>query len=96
MSTDVPSPPISADVDVRSFPYTPIYRARMFASSFNAHVSDAGWRAGVSTDDLARWLPRCATALVLMRCQIPRNNSQARRRAQDRIPLFNHQPARKG
>ena len=46
VSADLPKPLISADVDVRGFPYTPIYRSRLFGSSFHAHASDAGWRAG--------------------------------------------------
>ena len=41
-------PPIPADCDLRDFYYTPMYRSRLFGSSFHARVSDAGWRAGVT------------------------------------------------
>lgn len=41
-------PPIPADADLRDFPYTPIFRARLFGSSFHARATDAEWRAGVT------------------------------------------------
>ena len=41
-------PPISPECDLRDFSYTPMYRSRLFGSSFHARVSDAGWRAGVT------------------------------------------------
>ncbi|HUC61633.1 MAG TPA: hypothetical protein VMF53_06730 [Alphaproteobacteria bacterium] len=45
---DLPAPPITPEVDLRNFPFTPVYRARLFGSSFTAHASDAEWRAGVT------------------------------------------------
>lgn len=45
---DLPPPLIPAEVDLRDFSFTPIFRARLFGSSFHARVSDAGWRAGVT------------------------------------------------
>lgn len=44
--TELPAPPVPADADLRDFPFTPIYRARLFGSSFHARASDAEWRAG--------------------------------------------------
>lgn len=41
-------PLVQAGVDLKDFPFTPIYRARLFGSVFHATVSDAGWRAGVT------------------------------------------------
>ena len=41
-------PLVSRDVDLRDFPFTPIFRARLFGSSFHARVSDCGWRVGVT------------------------------------------------
>lgn len=46
--TDLPEPPVPADVDLRDFQFTPIFRARLFGSSFNARVNDSEWRAGVT------------------------------------------------
>lgn len=43
-----PEPMVQAGVDLKDFPFTPIYRARLFGSVFHATVSDAGWRAGVT------------------------------------------------
>lgn len=43
-----PAPLVPAGVDLRGFPFTPIYRGKLFGSSFHARVSDAGWRAGVT------------------------------------------------
>lgn len=44
----LPSPPVSPDADLRDFQYTPIFRSRLFGSSFHARASDAEWRAGVT------------------------------------------------
>jgi hypothetical protein len=41
-------PLVPADVDLRSLPFTPIFRARLFGSEFHANVSDTAWRAGVT------------------------------------------------
>ena len=48
MTDQLPPPPVPADADLRDFPFTPMFRARLFGSSFHARVSDAGWRAGVT------------------------------------------------
>ena len=48
MSDNLPAPLIPADVDLRDFAFTPMFRGRLFGSSFHARVSDAGWRAGVT------------------------------------------------
>ncbi|MDY0242921.1 MAG: hypothetical protein RBR34_12170 [Rhodospirillaceae bacterium] len=42
------APLVPSEVDLRDFPFTPIFRARLFGSRFHARVSDAGWRAGVT------------------------------------------------
>lgn len=42
------APPIPPDVDLRNFPFTPIYRARLFASAFHAKATDSEWRAGMT------------------------------------------------
>lgn len=34
--------------DLRGFPFTPIFRSRLFGSRFHARVTDAEWRAGVT------------------------------------------------
>ncbi|NFV80015.1 YdaU family protein [Magnetospirillum aberrantis] len=47
-ATTPPEPLVPADVDLRDFPFTPMFRSRLFGSSFHARVSDAGWRAGVT------------------------------------------------
>jgi hypothetical protein len=44
----LPDPPVPPYVDLRDFPYTPIYRARLFGSEFHACVADDAWRAGVT------------------------------------------------
>lgn len=41
-------PLVPADVDLRGFPFTPIFRARLFGSSFHARATDAEWRVGVT------------------------------------------------
>lgn len=46
--SDLPVPPVSDEVDLRDFPYTPMFRSRLFGSAFHARVSDSGWRAGVT------------------------------------------------
>lgn len=46
--SDLPEPPVPPEVDLKDFPFTPIYRARLFGSRFHARVSDAAWRAGVT------------------------------------------------
>lgn len=43
-----PEPPVPADADLRAFPFTPIFRSRLFGSSFHARVNDSEWRAGVT------------------------------------------------
>jgi hypothetical protein len=47
-AASLPEPLVPADVDLRDFPFTPMFRSRLFGSSFHARVSDAGWRAGVT------------------------------------------------
>lgn len=44
----LPAPPIPADVDLRDFPFTPLFRARLFGSTFHARATDSEWRAGVT------------------------------------------------
>lgn len=44
----LPAPLVPACVDLRGFPYVPVFRARLFASEFHARCSDAEWRAGVT------------------------------------------------
>lgn len=46
--SDLPAPMTPPDCDLKDFPHTPIYRARLRGSSFNAKASDAEWRAGVN------------------------------------------------
>lgn len=36
------------ECDLKEFPFTPIYRARLFGSAFHAKANDAEWRAGVT------------------------------------------------
>lgn len=48
MTEELPDPLVPADVDLRDFQYTPIFRARLFGSSFHARTTDAEWRAGVT------------------------------------------------
>lgn len=43
-----PLPLVPADVDLRDFPFTPIFRARLFGSEFHANATDGEWRAGVT------------------------------------------------
>lgn len=42
------APLVPSEVDLRDFAFTPIFRSRLFGSSFHARVSDAEWRAGVT------------------------------------------------
>lgn len=46
--SDLPAPLVPADVDMRDFQFTPIFRTRLFASSFHSRSTDAEWRAGVT------------------------------------------------
>ena len=48
MTPNRPSPPVPAEVDLRDFAFTPMYRARLFGSTFNAKSNDSEWRAGVT------------------------------------------------
>lgn len=48
MTDQLPTPFVPADADLRDFAFTPIYRARLFGSSFHARVNDSEWRAGVT------------------------------------------------
>jgi hypothetical protein len=47
-SGDLPAPLTPSSGDLRNFPFTPIFRSRLFGSSFHARSSDAEWRAGVT------------------------------------------------
>lgn len=44
----LPEPLTPSEADLQDFPYTPIYRAWLFGSSFHAKANDAEWRAGVT------------------------------------------------
>lgn len=46
--TDLPEPLTPPNGDLRDFDYMPIFRARLFGSSFHARATDAEWRAGVT------------------------------------------------
>lgn len=46
--TDLPEPMVPAEVDLKDFPFAPMFRARLFGSAFHARASDAEWRAGVT------------------------------------------------
>lgn len=43
-----PDPFVLPCADLRDFPHTPIFRSRLFGSSFHARATDAEWRAGVT------------------------------------------------
>ena len=43
-----PASLVGMEIDLRGFPYKPMFRARLFVSHFHAHASDAEWRAGVT------------------------------------------------
>ncbi len=45
---NLPAPLVPADVDLRNYPFTPIFRARLFGSAFHARSNDGEWRAGVT------------------------------------------------
>lgn len=45
---ELPEPLTPAGCDLRDFPHTPMFRARLFGSSFHAQATDAEWRAGVT------------------------------------------------
>jgi hypothetical protein len=47
-SGDLLAPLTPSSGDLRNFPFTPIFRARLFGSSFHARTSDSEWRAGVT------------------------------------------------
>jgi hypothetical protein len=46
--TDLPKPMTPPGCVLQDFPHTPIFRARLFGSSFHARASDGEWRAGVT------------------------------------------------
>lgn len=46
--SDLPAPLTPAGCVLQDFPHTPIYRARLFGSSFHARTTDGEWRAGVT------------------------------------------------
>ena len=48
MMAELPEPLVPPEVDLRDFPFTPVFRARLFGSSFHARTNDAEWRAGVT------------------------------------------------
>lgn len=45
---EVPAPMTPAESDLRDFPHTPLFRSRLFGSSFHAQSNDSEWRAGVT------------------------------------------------
>lgn len=48
VTDEFPAPLTPADADLRNFQFTPIFRSRLFGSSFHARVNDSEWRAGVT------------------------------------------------
>jgi hypothetical protein len=44
----LPPPMTPAGCSLQDFPHTPIFRSRLFGSSFHARVTDSEWRAGVT------------------------------------------------
>ena len=46
--TDRPAPLTPAGCSLQDFPHTPIFRSRLFGSSFHARTTDGEWRAGVT------------------------------------------------
>jgi hypothetical protein len=48
MTDNLPEPLVPAEVDLKAYPFTPMFRARLFGSSFHAKANDAEWRAGVT------------------------------------------------
>ena len=45
---DLPDPPVPADGDLKNYPYTKVYRRRLFASAFHGQATDSEWRAGMT------------------------------------------------
>ena len=43
-----------AGCSLQDFPHTPIFRSRLFGSSFHARTTDSEWRAGVAIAD--KWV----------------------------------------
>lgn len=43
-----PDPMTPAGCDLRDFPHTPLFRSRLFGSTFHSRASDSEWRAGVT------------------------------------------------
>ena len=43
-----PEPLVPAEVDLRDYAFTPMFRARLFGSEFHANATDSEWRAGVT------------------------------------------------
>lgn len=46
--SEYPEPLVPAECELRDFPFTPIFRARLFGSGFHSKSTDAEWRAGVT------------------------------------------------
>ena len=46
--TGLPPPLTPSTADLRDFPHTPLFRSRLFGSSFHARSTDSEWRAGVT------------------------------------------------
>lgn len=46
--SNLPKPMTPPGCVLQDFPHTPIFRARLFGSSFHARATDAEWRAGVT------------------------------------------------
>lgn len=46
--SDLPEPLAPPECDLRDFGFTPIFRARLFGSSFHARATDSEWRGGVT------------------------------------------------
>lgn len=47
MAEQLPPPPVPADCDLRGMEWLPLYGGRLFGSDFDAHASDAEFRAGM-------------------------------------------------
>jgi hypothetical protein len=45
---NLPRPPVPTKTNLADFPFTPMYRARLFGSTFHARANDSEWRAGVT------------------------------------------------
>lgn len=48
MADTLPDPLTPADADLTDFPFTPLFRAKLFGSRFHARATDSEWRAGVT------------------------------------------------